>query len=76
MDYHMPEINGFAATRKIRELELVSGKHTIIVIVALTADAMAGDKERCLAVGVDDHIGKPFKQEQIAAILNKRKRQT
>ena len=37
----------------------------------MTADAMAGDKERCLAAGMDDHIGKPFKQEQIAAVMKK-----
>jgi CheY-like chemotaxis protein len=69
MDCHMPKMDGFDATRRIRESEAPMNKHTIII--ALTADAMAGDKERCLAAGMDDHIGKPFKQEQIAAIMKK-----
>ncbi|MFA4993712.1 MAG: response regulator [Bdellovibrionales bacterium] len=72
MDCHMPEVDGFEATRRIRAAEKATNKHT--VIVALTADAMAGDKERCLAIGMDDHIGKPFKQEQIAAVLKKWRR--
>ncbi len=69
MDCHMPQMDGFESTRKIREYEALRNKHT--PIVALTADAMAGDKERCLAAGMDDHLGKPFKQEQIAAIMRK-----
>ncbi|MDD3371579.1 MAG: response regulator [Alphaproteobacteria bacterium] len=69
MDCHMPEVDGFDATRRIREMEAPRGKHT--PIVALTADAMAGDRERCLNAGMDDHISKPFKQEQIALALKK-----
>jgi len=44
------------------------------VITAFMANAVAGDRERCLAAGMDDHIGKPFKQEQIAAIMKKWRR--
>jgi len=69
MDCHMPEVDGFEATREIRAYEETLNKHT--VIIALTADAMTGDRERCLAAGMDDHIGKPFRQEQIAAIMKK-----
>ena len=69
MDCHMPEADGFEATRKIRAYEEPLNKHT--VIIALTADAMTGDRERCLAAGMDDHIGKPFRQEQIAAVMKK-----
>lgn len=69
MDCHMPGMDGFEATRRIREAETFANKHT--TIIALTADAMAGDRERCLAAGMDDHIGKPFKQEQIAEIMKK-----
>jgi len=69
MDCHMPEVDGFTATQKIREMQQSTGKH--VFIVALTADAMSGDKERCLAIGMDDHIGKPFRQEQIIAVLNR-----
>jgi signal transduction histidine kinase/DNA-binding response OmpR family regulator len=72
MDCHMPEVDGFEATRRIREIEAPAGKHTIII--ALTADAMTGDKERCIKAGMDDHIGKPFKQEQIAEIMKKWRR--
>ncbi|MDD3289256.1 MAG: response regulator [Alphaproteobacteria bacterium] len=69
MDCQMPEMDGYTATRKIREIENPLNKHTIIV--ALTADAMTGDRDRCLAAGMDDHIGKPFKQEQIIEMLKK-----
>lgn len=68
MDCHMPEMDGFEATRKIREAEQSKGIHR--TIVALTADAMVGDRERCIAAGMDDHIGKPFKQEQIAEVMS------
>ncbi|MFA5041381.1 MAG: response regulator [Bdellovibrionales bacterium] len=69
MDCHMPGMDGFMATERIRETETASHKH--ICIIALTADVMAGDREHCLAAGMDDYIGKPFKQEQIADILKK-----
>jgi len=69
MDCHMPKRDGFAANNAIREMEKAFKKH--ITIIALTADAMAGDKERCIAAGMDDHIGKPFKQEQIYAVLER-----
>lgn len=57
MDIHMPKMDGLTATRKIREIE--SGK-SHIPIVALTADAMPGDREKCLEAGMDHYISKPF----------------
>jgi len=69
MDCQMPEMDGYTASRKIREAETLSGRHT--VIVALTADAMTTDRERCLDAGMDDHLGKPFKQEQIVEMIQK-----
>ncbi len=69
MDCQMPEMDGYTATREIRKREEQTGRHTIIV--ALTADAMSGDRERCLNAGMDDYIGKPFKPEQVAAMLGK-----
>jgi CheY-like chemotaxis protein len=62
----MPEMDGFTATVEIRRLE-GSARHT--PIVALTANAMADDRERCLAAGMDDHVSKPFNIEDLKVIL-------
>jgi two-component system sensor histidine kinase/response regulator len=67
MDIQMPEMDGFEATRRIRELERQSGRHT--PIAAMTAHAMAGDRERCLAAGMDDYISKPLKREDVRRVL-------
>ena len=58
MDVQMPEMDGFQATQKIRELEQNSNKH--IPIIALTAYAMKGDREKCLSVGMDGYLSKPI----------------
>ncbi|MCM3871067.1 MAG: PAS domain S-box protein [Pyrinomonadaceae bacterium] len=63
MDVQMPEMNGFAATRIIRQYEQTTGEH--IPIIAMTALAMKGDRERCLEAGMDDYIAKPIQANQI-----------
>ena len=61
MDIMMPVMDGIVATKKIREIESTSDRH--VPIVAVTANALAGDRENCLAAGVDDYIAKPFTTE-------------
>jgi len=68
MDVQMPEMDGFEATRRIRELEEATGGH--ITIAAMTAHAMAGDRERCLAAGMDDYVSKPLRKEDLLRALN------
>ena len=63
MDVQMPEMDGLEATRLIREKEKASGAHSLII--ALTANAMQGDKERCLAGGMDGYIAKPVQHQDL-----------
>jgi CheY-like chemotaxis protein len=61
MDIKMPVMDGLTATKKIREME--SSSELRIPIIAITANALEGDRENCLAAGVDDYIAKPFQAE-------------
>lgn len=70
MDCQMPEMDGFTATKEIRKLE-VKEKRSPATIIALTADAMIGDREKCLGVGMNDYINKPFKHTDIGDALKK-----
>jgi len=63
MDVQMPVMGGFEATAAVREMEKGTGKH--IPIVALTAHAVKGDRERCLAAGMDGYVGKPIHPEEL-----------
>ncbi len=63
MDVQMPNLDGFSATREIREKEQESGRHT--PIIAMTAHAMKGDRERCIEAGMDDYISKPISSEKL-----------
>jgi PAS domain S-box-containing protein len=71
MDLHMPKIDGFQATAAIRQREKAAGLSSRIPIIALTADAMSGDREKCLASGMDDYIAKPYKAEDLVRIIHK-----
>ncbi len=64
MDCHMPVMDGYAATRAIRNRET-----SRTTIVALTANALVGDKDRCLSAGMDDYLSKPFKLQQLREVL-------
>jgi len=68
MDIQMPEMDGFAATAAIRDSEKGTGRH--IPIVAMTAHAMKGDRERCLAAGMDSYISKPIRTTELSRLLD------
>lgn len=73
MDIHMPEMDGFAATKAVREY-LARKERSIpkdIPIIALTANAFPEDRENCLASGMNDHLAKPFEQDQLKELLLK-----
>jgi signal transduction histidine kinase/DNA-binding response OmpR family regulator len=67
MDVQMPEMGGYEATRLIRQAESSSGRH--IPIIAMTAHAMKGDREKCLSAGMDAYVAKPISPRELAAVL-------
>lgn len=71
MDCQMPEMDGFAATRQIRQLESQGTLEGSLPIVALTANAIKGDLERCLEAGMNDYLSKPVQTQQIVSVLER-----
>jgi len=69
MDIQMPVMNGLVAAERIRDIEATTDTH--IPIIAITANAMIGDKEKCISAGIDDYISKPF---QPSALIDKIKK--
>ncbi len=70
MDCQMPNLDGFEATQRIRKLE-VENQRTHTPIIAITANAFKEDRDRCLEVGMNDYLSKPFKQKQLKMILER-----
>jgi PAS domain S-box-containing protein len=73
MDCHMPELDGYEATRLIRELEAEKPAldRPPVYIIAMTANALEGDRDRCLAAGMNDYISKPVKLPELQAVLQR-----
>jgi two-component system sensor histidine kinase/response regulator len=67
MDVQMPEMDGFEATAAIRECEKTTGAH--ILIVAMTANAIKGDEERRIGIGMDGYISKPIEPQRLFQII-------
>jgi signal transduction histidine kinase/CheY-like chemotaxis protein len=71
MDCQMPVLDGYSATRRWREHEAGQGPGKRLAIVAMTANAMAGDRQRCLDAGMDDYLSKPVSRDQLDACLRR-----
>jgi CheY-like chemotaxis protein len=69
MDVQMPLMDGCEATARLRERERATGCH--VPVIALTASAMHGDRERCLAAGMDAYVSKPLKADALFLAINR-----
>ncbi len=71
MDCQMPDMDGFTATREIRRREQAENRPQRLPIIALTANALSGDRERCLEAGMDDYLSKPIERATLHTLLEK-----
>ncbi len=71
MDCQMPRMDGYEASRRIREMEAGNSAASRVPIIALTANAMQGDREKCLSAGMDDYIAKPVKKDAVFEMLRR-----
>ena len=71
MDCQMPVLDGYQASREIRRLEKENQENRYIPIIALTANALKGDKEKCLAAGMDDYMSKPFRADTMRTMIKR-----
>jgi CheY-like chemotaxis protein len=70
MDIMMPDMDGYEATARIREIEAAAG-HQATPIIGVSARAMDGDREHALAAGLDDYLTKPLREEELKAVLER-----
>ena len=71
MDCQMPELDGYETSRRIRQLEREEPKRIRVKIIAITAHAMKGDRERCIEAGMDDYLAKPFRAAALAGVISR-----
>lgn len=69
MDLHMPELDGFQATRMIREIEELENRPSRVKIYAMTASAIHDERDNCIEAGMDGYLSKPFKNHEVMEIL-------
>ncbi|MBL8258269.1 MAG: response regulator [Candidatus Competibacteraceae bacterium] len=71
MDCQMPVLDGLEATRRLRRIERAGGDGVRLPVIALTANALLGDRESCMAAGMDDYLSKPFTSAQLGSVLER-----